>query len=243
MTNVHNNALTTPARAGWGPVKLDCRVHANPVYARLAERRQRSWPVLRGIPVNEGRREVEESVTQLVEAAGSGDADALQRLFTAVYGELKRIARRQLAGGNGSTLDTTVLVHEAYLKLVNPEKLQLRDRGHFFAIAAKAMRQIVIDHARRRLALKRGGGEIEAVTLNESAALDAMTPDTLLRLDHALDQLGGLDRRLAELVEMRFFGGLSIEQIAEAQGLTTRTVHRDWRRAKAFLYDAVQAVC
>ncbi|MEO7065121.1 MAG: ECF-type sigma factor [Dokdonella sp.] len=199
--------------------------------------------MLRGIPVNEGRREVEESVTQLVEAAGSGDADALQRLFTAVYGELKRIARRQLAGGNGSTLDTTVLVHEAYLKLVNPEKLQLRDRGHFFAIAAKAMRQIVIDHARRRLALKRGGGEIEAVTLNESAALDAMTPDTLLRLDHALDQLGGLDRRLAELVEMRFFGGLSIEQIAEAQGLTTRTVHRDWRRAKAFLYDAVQAVC
>lgn len=184
---------------------------------------------------------VDESVTQLVEAAGSGDAAALKRLFSAVYGELKRIARRQLAGGDGHTLDTTGLVHEAYLKLVNPQQLQLRDRSHFFVIAAKAMRQIVIDHARRRLALKRGGGAVEAVTLNDSAALDAMTPDTLLRLDHALDQLSGLDQRLAELVEMRFFAGLSVEQIAEAQSLTTRTVHRDWRRAKAFLYDAVQA--
>ncbi|MEO6689122.1 MAG: ECF-type sigma factor [Dokdonella sp.] len=182
-----------------------------------------------------------ESVTQMVEAAGSGDGAALKRLFGAVYGELKRIARRQLAGGDGQTLDTTGLVHEAYLKLVNPEQLQLRDRSHFFVIAAKAMRQIVIDHARRRLAIKRGGGAAEAVTLDDNAALDAMTPDTLLRLDHALDQLGALDKRLAELVEMRFFAGLSVDQIAEAQSLTTRTVHRDWRRAKAFLYDAVLA--
>lgn len=182
-----------------------------------------------------------ESVTQLVEAAGAGDAAALKRLFSAVYGELKRIARRQLAGSDGHTLDTTALVHEAYLKLVNPERLALRDRGHFFVIAAKAMRQIVIDHARRRLAIKRGGAAMEAVTLDDNAALDAMTPDTLLRLDHALDQLGGLDPRLAELVEMRFFAGLSVEQIAEAQSLTARTVHRDWRRARAFLFDAVQA--
>ncbi len=195
----------------------------------------------RGVPVDEGPGEVEESVTQLVEAAGSGDAEALQRLFSAVYVELKRIARRQLAGGNGSTLDTTVLVHEAYLKLVNPEQLQLRDRGHFFAIAAKAMRQIVIDHSRRRIALKRGGEGIAAVTLNDDAAIDTMTPDTLLRLDHALDQLDGLEPRLAQLVEMRFFAGLSIEEIAHTQSLTARTVHRDWRRAKAFLYDAVQA--
>lgn len=184
---------------------------------------------------------MDESVTQLVEAAGSGDAAALKRLFSTVYVELKRIARRQLASRDGQTLDTTGLVHEAYLKLVNPERLQLRDRGHFFVVAAKAMRQIVIDHARRRLAVKRGGGVVEAVTLEENAALDSMTPDTLLRLDHALDQLSGLDQRLAELVEMRFFAGLSIEQIAQAQSLTTRTVHRDWRRAKAFLYDAVQA--
>jgi RNA polymerase sigma factor (TIGR02999 family) len=184
---------------------------------------------------------VVESVTQLVEAAGSGDEAALKRLFSAVYGELKRIARRQLAGRAVHTLDTTGLVHEAYLKLVNPAQLELRDRGHFFVVAAKAMRQIVIDHARRRIAVKRGGGVIEAVTLEDDAALDTMTPDTLLRLDHALDQLGGLDARLAELVEMRFFAGLSVEQIAQAQHLTTRTVHRDWRRAKAFLFDAVQA--
>lgn len=181
-----------------------------------------------------------ENVTQMVEAAGSGDAAALKRLFSAVYGELKRIARRQLAGGNGQTLDTTALVHEAYLKLVKPEQLQLRDRGHFFVIASKAMRQIIIDHARRRIAIKRGGGTIDAVTLDDDVALDGMGPDTLLRLDHALDQLSKLDPRLGELVEMRFFAGLSVEQIAQTQELTTRTVHRDWRRARAFLFDAVQ---
>ena len=182
-----------------------------------------------------------DDVTQLVEAAGAGDAEALRRLFGVVYDELKRIARRQLLGGDNATLNTTGLVHEAYLKLVNPGRLELRDRSHFFVIAAKAMRQIVIDHARRRLALKRGGAEGSPVTLDDNAALDGMTPDVLLRLDRALDQLGGLDPRLAELVEMRFFAGLSVEQIAEAQNLTTRTVHRDWRRARAFLFDAVQA--
>jgi len=178
-------------------------------------------------------------VTQLVEAAGAGDTEALRHLFGIVYDELKRIARRQLLGGDGATLDTTGLVHEAYLKLINPDRLELRDRRHFFVVAAKAMRQIVIDHARRRLALKRGG-DVIAVTLGDEAVPDGMTPDVLLRLDHALEQLGGFDQRLAELVEMRFFAGLSVEQIAATQNLTPRTVHRDWRRAKAFLYDAVQ---
>lgn len=183
---------------------------------------------------------VDESITQLVEAAGAGDAAALKRLFGTVYDELKRIARSQLAGSDGRTLDTTGLVHEAYLKLVNPERLDLRDRRHFFVIAAKAMRQIVIDHARRRMAAKRGG-VMQPVTLDEDAALDGMSPDALLRLDRALDALGNLDPRLAEPVELRFFAGLSVDQIAQSQSLTARTVHRDWRRAKAFLYDAVQA--
>jgi RNA polymerase sigma factor (TIGR02999 family) len=184
---------------------------------------------------------VAEDVTQLVEAAGAGDAAALKRLFEAVYDELKRIARRQLLGDGALTLDTTSLVHEAYLKLVNPERLQLRDRSHFFVIAAKAMRQIAIDHARRRIAQKRGGPAAIAVTLDDNLPFDATEPDTLLRLDRALGQLGELEPRLAELVEMRFFAGLSVEQVAQAQELTVRTVHRDWRRAKAFLFDSVEA--
>ena len=181
-----------------------------------------------------------EDVTCLVEAANAGDAQALQRLFGVVYDELKRVARSQLRAGAGLTLDTTGLVHETYLKLVNPERLELRDRKHFFVLAARAMRQIVVDHARRRIAAKRGGDAVP-VTLDEHLALDAMTPDVLLRLDRALDQLGRFDARLAKLVEMRFFAGLSVEEVADTQGLTTRSVHRDWRRAKAFLYDAVEA--
>ena len=181
-----------------------------------------------------------DDVTGLVEAVGAGDAQALQRLFGVVYDELKRVARSHLRAGAGLTLDTTGLVHETYLKLVRPERLELRDRKHFFVVAARAMRQIVVDHARRRIAAKRGG-DIAPVTLDEHLALDAMTPDVLLRLDRALDQLGRFDARLAELVEMRFFAGLSVEEVADTQGLTTRTVHRDWRRAKAFLYDAVEA--
>ena len=182
-----------------------------------------------------------EDVTCLVEAVGAGDAEALQRLFGVVYDELKRVARSQLRAGAGLTLDTTGLVHETYLKLIRPERLDLRDRKHFFVVAARAMRQIVVDHARRRVAAKRGGSAATPVTLDEHLALDAMTPDVLLRLDRALDQLGHFDARLAELVEMRFFAGLSVEEVADTQGLTTRTVHRDWRRAKAFLYDAVEA--
>jgi len=182
---------------------------------------------------------VTEDVTQLVEAVGAGDGAALKRLFEVVYDELKRIARRQLLGGGALTLDTTGLVHEAYLKLVNPERLELRDRSHFFVVAAKAMRQIAIDHARRRVAQKRGGPAAIAVTLDDDLPFESTSPDTLLRLDAALDQLGELEPRLAELVEMRFFAGLSVEQVAQAQNLTVRTIHRDWRRARAFLFDAV----
>jgi RNA polymerase sigma factor (TIGR02999 family) len=184
---------------------------------------------------------VASDITALVHAAGSGDRAALKALFAAVYDEIKRLAHRQLASDRQPTLDTTGLVHEAYLKLVQPDALVLRDRAHFFAIASKAMRQIVIDHARRRAASKRGGDVAHVITHSEMAANDALDPETLTRLDSALNQLQDLEPRLAELVEMRFFAGLSVEQIAQLRDVATRTVIRDWRRARAYLFDAVRA--
>ena len=178
-------------------------------------------------------------VTALVLAAGDGDREALKALFAAVYAEIKRLARRQLASSPQPTLDTTGLVHEVYLKLVQPDGLILRDRAHFFAIAAKAMRQVVIAHARRRTAGKRGGAAQHNVTITEVAGNDALDPETLTRLDAALTQLEALEPRLSELVEMRFFAGLSVEQVAQLRDVATRTVMRDWRRARAYLFDAV----
>lgn len=179
-------------------------------------------------------------ITELVHAAGRGDRAALQALFAAVYDEIKRLAHRQLARNAQPTLDTTGLVHEAYLKLVQPDSLKLRDRAHFFAIAAKAMRQIVVDHARRRQADKRGGPAAQSVTLDDDSAADSLDPETLTRLDVALSDLQQLEPRLAELVEMRFFAGLSVVQVAELREVATRTVLRDWRRARAYLFDSVR---
>ena len=180
-------------------------------------------------------------ITALVHAAGNGDRAALQDLFTAVYGEIKRLAHRQLARNAQPTPDTTGLVHEAYLKLIQPDALQLRDRAHFFAVAAKAMRQIIVDHARRRQADKRGGVAPQVVTLDENSAADSLDPETLTRLDSALSQLQLLEPRLAELVEMRFFAGLSVVQVAELREVAPRTILRDWRRARAYLFDSVRA--
>jgi RNA polymerase sigma factor (TIGR02999 family) len=177
-------------------------------------------------------------VTGLIEAAGNGDKAALHALFTRVYAELKQLARKQLAASSGNTLNTTALVHEVYLKLVQPEPRQLHGRVHFFALAAKAMRQIVVDHARARATEKRGGEGLQIVELDAalSAADSAMAPDELLRLDHALSTLEAEEPRLAQLVEWRFFGGLGIAEIAALQNISERTLNRDWRRAKAQLY-------
>jgi len=179
-------------------------------------------------------------VTELVRAAGRGDVDALRTLFAAVYDELKRLAHRQLAASPNPTINTTGLVHETYLKLVQPDSLRLNDRGHFFATAARAMRQIVVDHARRRLADKRGAA-VQPVTLDEQIGADALDPSQLVHLDDALARLQQLEPRLAELVELRFFAGLSVEQVAELRDVAPRTVIRDWRRARAFLFDSVNA--
>jgi len=180
-------------------------------------------------------------VTALIEAANGGDAKAQHALFARVYAELKQVARKQLAASAGHSINTTGLVHEAYLKLAQPEGRALQGRVHFFALAAKAMRQIVIDQARARLSEKRGGGDLELVTLDAAADVsgDGFDLDELLRVNRALDVLESDEPRLAQLVEMRFFAGLGLDEIAALLAVSPRTVDRDWRRAKAQLYAAL----
>lgn len=179
-----------------------------------------------------------EGVTALIDAANAGDAEALRALFGRVYSELKRLAHIQLARANGATLNTTGLVHEAYLKLVQPGDLDLRNSEHFFSLAARAMRQIVIDRARAQVADKRGGREHHQVDLDAAfdVASGELEPEELLRLNEALERFAVGEPRLAHLVELRFFAGLSLEQIAAVQATSQRTLNRDWRRAKIQLF-------
>lgn len=179
-------------------------------------------------------------VTQLLRAAAAGERPAVDRLFELLYGELLRIAahqRRAVAGG--STLDTTALVHEAYLKLSQHQGWSTSDRSHFFALAARAMRQILIDGARRKGARKRGGEAGPPLELDEvrlGAPESERAAEDLLALDQALQKLAGLDRDLARLVEFRFFAGLTIEEIAEITEVSASTLKRGWRTARAFLH-------
>ena len=178
-----------------------------------------------------------QDVTQLLQKWHQGDAGALDRLLPIVYDELRRVARARLRGERGGhTLEATALVHEAYVRLVGTDRPLPQNRAHFFAIAARFMRQILVDHARRRHARKRGGGET-AVTLPEP--FEAQGPDVvdLLALDQALVELASVDRRLTQVVELRFFAGLSIHETSEALKVSTATVERDWTVAKAWLYD------
>jgi RNA polymerase sigma factor (TIGR02999 family) len=175
-------------------------------------------------------------VTQLLEALREGDESARERLFPVVYEELRRAARLQLARETpGHTLQPTALVHEAFLKLAGPAAGAARDRGHFIALAARAMRQILVDHARRRRAAKRGAGE-EPVRITNEAVGVGMPIDELITLDDALERLDALDPRLRQVVELRFFGGLSEDEVARHLNVTPRTVQRDWVKARAFLY-------
>jgi RNA polymerase sigma factor (TIGR02999 family) len=190
-------------------------------------------PEERDGPAGEGA-----DVTGLLRAAREGDPAAAEDLFGLVYGDLKRIARRQLGAARGasSTLTTTALVHEAYFRLARPDNLDLADRGHFFAVAARAMRQILVDHARRRVAEKRGGGVV-ALELDEGRVAAAEDrAEVMVALDVALDKLERLDAQLARLVEWRFFGGMTFEEAAAGLARSDRSLKRDWRRAKAFLY-------
>ena len=176
-----------------------------------------------------------DSFTHLLGAARDGDGDAHNRAYALIYDRLRAAAHQQLRKRGGQyTLCTTVLVGEAWLKLADAE-VPVRDREHYLALAALAMRHIVVDQARRAMAEKRGGNEIR-VTLNENVAqLDAMDAD-VLSLDAALDKLAELDARLAKIVEWRYFGGMSETEIAAMLDVTERTVRREWRKARAFLY-------
>ena len=180
------------------------------------------------------------TITGLLLAWRAGKADALERLFPLVYDELCRIAHAQLRRERaGHTLGTTALVHEAYLKLVDQTRAQWVDRAHFFAVATDAMRRILVDHARRFRAEKRGG-DAERVSLSDSMLVAEERAETLLALDDALTQLAALDGRLSRVVECRFFGGLTEEETAEVLGVTARTVRRDWIKAKGWLHRALQ---
>lgn len=180
-----------------------------------------------------------EITRQLIALRGDANRQALDRLFELVYARLHSLARGRLArGGGGATLDTAGLVHEAYLKFVDQDRAELRDRQHFFAVAASAMRQIVIDHVRSRNAAKRGGGAEHAELRDSRIGADGRQVD-LLELNDALDALTEIDARLARVVELKFFTGLSFAEIATALDVTERTIQRDWRKARAFLLDAM----
>ena len=178
----------------------------------------------------------DEDITLLLIAVRDGKDGARERLLPRVYQQLRAIARHRLAPG--ATLSATELVHEAYLKLFDQTRLSLNDRKHFFSVAAMAMRQVVVDHARQRLSQKRGGGmrrlDLDAVDLPVEDRVAE-----IVALDEALRRLAELDERLARVVEMRFFGGFSVEETAEALDIDPRTVKRDWRKARALLYQAL----
>ncbi len=181
-------------------------------------------------------RDSSESVTALLQGARAGNRDTLDRLLPLVYEELLRIAHtRLLAEPTGHTLNTTALVHEAYLRLVDQTQVDWRDRTHFLAVASMAMRRILVDHARKHRAAKRGGArkpvQLDAVDLSVEGRADM-----LIELDEALTRLAEVDERLSRVVEYRFFGGMTEEQTAEALGVTSRAVRSDWAAAKGLLY-------
>ncbi len=175
----------------------------------------------------------------LLRAAREGGDGASDRLFEHVYGALRDIARARLRRFRpGETLNTTALVHEAYLRLVDPERLTPEDRSHFFALAARAMRFVLVDYAREQSAAKRGG-DASVLPLDAVQAAAEQRADDLLALDEALETLRTYDERLAEIVELRFFGGYTYDEIAEITGRAEVTARRDWARARAWLHQAL----
>jgi RNA polymerase sigma factor (TIGR02999 family) len=180
-------------------------------------------------------------VTELLLELRHGQAGAMDRLFPLVYEELRRIARRALRGERtGHTLGTTGLVHEAYIRLADQTRLEYRDRGHFYGIAARAMRHILVDYARRHRAAKRGGDR-QVIPLDEALLSVEDRAEALLTLDEALTELESVDPRLGQVVQCRFFGGLTEEETGEVLGVTARTVRRDWLKAKGWLYHQLRS--
>ena len=174
-------------------------------------------------------------ISQLLRAWRNGDQGALEKLTPIVYAELHRLARRYMRGERaGHSLQTTALVNEAYMRLVDYKRMQWQNRAHFFAVSAQLMRRILVDHARRHN-LKRGGG-LKRVSLENIALVDNERGEDLVALDDAMMRLAEFDSRKAQVVEMRFFGGLSVEETAEVLKISAVTVMRDWSTARAWLY-------
>ena len=179
-------------------------------------------------------------ITQWLDAARGGNREALDRVLGTLYDELHAMARRQLAGQQEQTLDATALVHEAYLKLIGSHGAEFGDRAHFFAYAATAMRSVVVDHVRQRLAQKRGGGLERVTSIPEDGDGAIRLDEELLALDGALDKLAAVDPRLAQVVELRYFGGLSELEIAALQDRSERSIRRDWQKARLFLLASLE---
>ncbi len=178
-------------------------------------------------------------VTQLLLEWRRGDAAALGKLIPLVYEELRRLAKRYMAGERpGHTLQTTALINEAYLRLIDHKEMHWQNRSHFFAVAAQAMRRILVDHARSRDAAKRGGGG-HKVSLEEAAVVAEERAAELVALDDALRELAAIDSRKHQIVELRYFGGLSVEETSELLGVSPVTVMREWSTAKAWLARAI----
>lgn len=180
-------------------------------------------------------------LTQLLEAIRAGELGAIDQVFTLTYRELHEMAHQRLHRSSCVTsLDTTSLVHECYLRLVRLGQLQTRDRAHFLGYAARVMRSIVVDFVRQRLAKRRGGDELRVTLGTDIRDCTAVNEEQIVRVDEALQELAALDQRLVEVVEMRYFAGFTVEQIAEARGVTTRTIRRDWEKARLLLFAALQ---
>jgi RNA polymerase sigma factor (TIGR02999 family) len=176
------------------------------------------------------------SATDLLLRAGAGEAGAVESMFPVVYDELRRLAHRHLAReSTGRTLGTTELVHEAYLRLIDQTRVEWNGRAHFLGVAAIAMRRILVDRARSRRRLKRGGAIVQVPLESVDLSVDERA-DLVVALDEALDRLSELDERQARVVECRFFGGMSEEETAQALGIGLRTARRDWAKARSWLY-------
>jgi len=178
-------------------------------------------------------------ISQLIEAWGDGDEEAFHRLVSAVYPELRRMARRQLGRrAAGHSLESAALANEAYLKLVRAGTIQCESRVHFLALCAQVIRRILVDHARSRGYAKRGGNALR-VPLDEVLLASESRGVEVLALDRALESLAQLDPRKSRVVELRYFGGLTTEETADVLGISPETAKRDWRMAKAWLFDAL----
>ena len=174
-------------------------------------------------------------VTQMLIDWGNGDAEALERLMPLVYDELHRLAERYMRRERpGHTLQPTALVHEAYLQLVDQRRVQWQNRSHFFGVAAQLMRRVTMLHIRHLRAAKRGGGALK-IAFDETLQVSDQRGDALIELDDALTSLANVDAKLAKVVELRFFGGLSVEETGDVLGVSPTTVKREWRAARAWL--------